>query len=102
LRKKPKTSDGEKNSSSTNVAGKLNICLQKTKSRSMFVPLSKSQLKLNMDLNIRPETLKLRKSMEYTESNRHRLGQGTNDHTMQGSKKTKLSQTLSPSKEMGN
>jgi hypothetical protein len=36
---------------------KLDICMQKTETRSMFVTLYKYQLKV--DLNIRPETLKL-------------------------------------------
>jgi hypothetical protein len=41
------------------LLGKLNICLQKTKNRSMFVTLYKYQLKWIKDLNIRLKTLKL-------------------------------------------
>jgi hypothetical protein len=35
----PKTYNGEKTDSSTNVAGKLVICLQKTETRFMFITL---------------------------------------------------------------
>jgi hypothetical protein len=35
----PKPYDGEKTASSTNVAGKVVICLQKTETRSMPVTL---------------------------------------------------------------
>jgi hypothetical protein len=37
--KSPKTYDGEKTVSSTNVAEKLDICLQKIETRSMLVTL---------------------------------------------------------------
>jgi hypothetical protein len=39
--------------------GKLDICLQKIVTRSMFVTQYKYQLKVFKDLNIKPETLKL-------------------------------------------
>jgi hypothetical protein len=42
-----KTYYGENTASSTNVAGKLVMCLQKTKNRSMFVTLYKYQLKVD-------------------------------------------------------
>jgi hypothetical protein len=42
------------------LLGKLNICLQKTEIRSMFVTLHKYQLKVRFkDLNIPPKTLEL-------------------------------------------
>jgi hypothetical protein len=41
------------------LLGKLDICLQKTETRSMFITLYKYQLKWIKDLNIKPETLKL-------------------------------------------
>jgi hypothetical protein len=59
LTKAPKTYDEEKTASSTNVARKTDICLQKTEARSMFVTLYMYQLKTINNLNIRPETLKL-------------------------------------------
>jgi hypothetical protein len=40
------------------LQGKLDICLQKTETRSIFVNLYKYQLKVDY-LYIRPETLKL-------------------------------------------
>jgi hypothetical protein len=43
----PKTHDGEKIASSTNVAGETDICLQKTETRSMFVTLYKYKLKVD-------------------------------------------------------
>jgi hypothetical protein len=39
--------DGEKTASSTNVAGILDICLQKTETRPMFVNLYKYQPKVD-------------------------------------------------------
>jgi hypothetical protein len=39
--------------------GKLDICLQKTETRSMFVTLCKYQLNVVKDINVRPKTLKL-------------------------------------------
>jgi hypothetical protein len=39
LTKAPKTYNGEKPASSTNVVGKVTICLQKTETRSMFITL---------------------------------------------------------------
>jgi hypothetical protein len=59
LTKAPKTYNGETTASSTNMLGKLDICLQKTETRSMFVTLYKYQLKWIKDFNSRPETLKL-------------------------------------------
>jgi hypothetical protein len=54
-----KTHDGEKTTSSTNVAGKkMGICLQKTDTRPMSFTLYKYQLKMDKDLNVRPETSK--------------------------------------------
>jgi hypothetical protein len=41
------------------LLGKLSICLQSTEIRSMFVTMFKFQLKVDEDLNIRPETLKV-------------------------------------------
>jgi hypothetical protein len=41
------------------LLGKLDICMQKTETRSMSFTLYKYQLKWIRDLNIRPETLKL-------------------------------------------
>jgi hypothetical protein len=41
------------------LLGKLDICLQKTKTRSMFLTLSTINSKWIKDLNIRPKTLKL-------------------------------------------
>jgi hypothetical protein len=54
-----KTYHGLKKASSTNVAGKLDICQQKTEARSIYVTLYKYQVKWIKDLNIRPENLKL-------------------------------------------
>jgi hypothetical protein len=42
-----KTFDGGKTASSTNVVGKMIICLQKTETRFMFVTLHKYQLKVD-------------------------------------------------------
>jgi hypothetical protein len=39
LTKAPKIYDGEKTASSTNVAGKMVMCLEKTELRSMFITL---------------------------------------------------------------
>jgi hypothetical protein len=59
LTKAPKTHNGEKTASTTNVAGKLDMCLQKTETRYRSFTLYKYELKWIKDLNIRPETLKL-------------------------------------------
>jgi hypothetical protein len=42
-----KTYDGKKTASSTNVQGKLDVCLQKTKTRSMSFTLYEYQLKVD-------------------------------------------------------
>jgi hypothetical protein len=47
LTKAPKTYDGEKTVSSTNVAGKIAICLQKTGTKSLFITLYLYQLKMD-------------------------------------------------------
>jgi hypothetical protein len=41
------------------LLGKLGICLQKTETKCMSFTLYKYQFRLDLDLNIRPETLKL-------------------------------------------
>jgi hypothetical protein len=55
----PKTFDEEKTASLTDVAGKTDICLQNTETRSMSFTLYKYQLKWIKDLKIRPQSLKL-------------------------------------------
>jgi hypothetical protein len=59
LIKLPKTYNGEKTASLTNVAEKLDVCLQKTETRSMLVLCTSINSKWIMGLNIRPETVKL-------------------------------------------
>jgi hypothetical protein len=72
----PKTYDGEKTASSTNVAGKVVICLQKIETDPCLSPCTSIISKWIKDLNIRPETLKLvqEKAGEYTRNSRHRQG----------------------------
>jgi hypothetical protein len=41
------------------LLGKLDICMQITEIRSMFITLYKYHFKVDKDLNIRPEMLKL-------------------------------------------
>jgi hypothetical protein len=61
LTKAPKTYDGEKRASSTNVAGnKMAICLQKTETGSMIVTLYSTNSKWIKVLNVRPEILHIR------------------------------------------
>jgi hypothetical protein len=65
----PKAYDGEM------FLGKVVVCLQKTKTKSMFIILCKYQLKWIKDLNIRPETeVSTGKKREYSRSNRYRQG----------------------------
>jgi hypothetical protein len=71
LTKLQKTYDGEKTASSTNVLGKVVICLEKTETRSMFITLYSINSKWMKDLNIRPETLKL---VQERSGNRYRQG----------------------------
>jgi hypothetical protein len=47
LTKALKIYDGEKTASSTNVVGKVVICLQKTETRYMFITLYYYQLKMD-------------------------------------------------------
>jgi hypothetical protein len=59
LTKAPKTDNGEKTASSTNVTGKTEyLPAKKIESRYMFVALYKYQQNWIKDLNIRTETLK--------------------------------------------
>jgi hypothetical protein len=67
-----KTYDGEKTAFSTNVAGKLDIFMQKTETRSISFTLYKYQLKVDQRLKIRSnfETI-AGKNREYTAKHRH-------------------------------
>jgi hypothetical protein len=59
LTKLPKTYDGEKDSLFHKFAGRLNICLQKTETRSMLIPCTSINSEWSKDLHIGPESLKL-------------------------------------------
>jgi hypothetical protein len=78
LTKFPKTYNGEKATSSINVAGKLVICLIKWKLDPCLSPCTNINSKCIKDLNIRPETLKLvqkraRNTLEATGIGKHFL-----------------------------
>jgi hypothetical protein len=59
LKKEPKTYNGKRTASSTNVSRKLDIFRQKTETRSMFETLYKYQLKVDWGPYMRSEILKL-------------------------------------------
>jgi hypothetical protein len=59
LTKPPKTYDGEKTASSTNVAGKSNYLCRRLKLDPCLTPCSSINSKWIRVLNIRPETLQI-------------------------------------------
>jgi hypothetical protein len=54
-----KTYNGEKVASLTNVAGKLDICMQKTETRSIHITCASINPKWIRNFNIRPDISKL-------------------------------------------